>query len=301
MISDPGTFSQYLQWVETMDAIKRKYRISNKECRMLKLARRGITSSFEIPYSIFDICSERMAGLLSSNCQPQKNWLNALIRLVFGILVLGVCGALPVRGETIDRLIVAVNGKVITEGDLDLARKLNSVVLPDIDAKPRSRKEEIDRLIDLELMRQELKNFSLTQEDETKIAARMQSLQAAYAEKGGLPVLLRNLGLQETELLSYVRLESSILRFVDFRFRPFVNVTEVEIKDYYETRLIPQLRESKLAVPELAQVSAKIEEILKEEKINGALEQWISTIKRNARIEYFLKPSIMRQGGSGDA
>jgi peptidyl-prolyl cis-trans isomerase SurA len=268
---------------------------------MPKLDRRGKTSSFKIPYSIFDIYSERIAGLLSSNRQPQINgldtrfrrvWLRGsgcLCQAVFGILALGVFGAPPVHGETIDRLIVAVNGKVITEGDLNLARKLNAVVLPDRDAKPGPRKVEIDRLIDLELMRQELKNFSLTKEDETKIVARMQSLRAAYAEKGGLPVLLRNLGLQETELLSYVRLESSILRFVDFRFRPFVNVTEVEIKDYYETRLMPRLRESKLAAPELAQVSAKIEEILKEEKINAALEQWISAIKRNSHIEYFLK------------
>jgi peptidyl-prolyl cis-trans isomerase SurA len=241
----------------------------------------------------------------------KKNWLNTCLRsasrrysgclcgIVFGILAIGVFGAPPVQGEIIDRLIVAVNGKVITEGDLNLARKLNAVVLPDINAKPRSRKEEIDRLIDLELMQQELKNFSLTQEDENKIAVRMQSLRASYADKGGLPVLLRNLGLQETELLSYVRLESSILRFVDFRFRPFVNVTEVEIKDYYETRLIPQLRESKLAVPELAQVSAKIEEILKEEKVNAALEQWISIIKRNSRIEYFLKQNSETRMESG--
>jgi hypothetical protein len=185
--------------------------------------------------------------------------------------------------------MAAVNGKVITEGDLSLARKLNAVMLPDAEAKPRSRKEEIDRLIDLELMQQELKTFNLTQEDENKIAVRMESLRAAYAAKGGLPVLLRDLGLQEMELLSYVRLESLILRFVDFRFRPFVNATEAEIKDYYETRLIPQLRASMLPVPELAQVSSKIEEILKEEKVNAALEQWIRTIKRNSRIEYFFK------------
>jgi hypothetical protein len=228
---------------------------------------------------------------MSSNRRITNNEYRISKRLHFcgSIILLAFClgDALPIRGETIDRLIAAVNGKVITEGDLNLARKVNAVIFPDINAKLRSRKEEIDRLIDLELMQQELKNFSLIQEDESKIAARMQSLQAAYAEKGGLPVLLRNLGLQEAELLSYVRLESSIIKFVDFRFRPFVNATEVEIKDYYENRLLPQLRESNAAAPELAQASAKIEGILKEEKIGAALEQWINTIKRNSHIEYF--------------
>jgi hypothetical protein len=220
-----------------------------------------------------------------------QRFICCLSVVTFWGLAFYVWEASLVSGEDIDRLIAAVNRKVITEGDLDLARKLNVVVFQDKNTKPRSRKEEIDRLIELELMRQELKNFSLTQEDENKIAARMQLLRAEHAEKGGLPVLLRNLNLQETELLSYLRLESSILKFVDFRFRPFINITEVEIKDYYETRFIPQLRESKLAVPELAQVLAKIEEILKEEKINAALEQWIHTVRNNSRIEYFKQDS----------
>jgi hypothetical protein len=208
---------------------------------------------------------------------------------VFLILAFCLFEAATTLGEDIDRLIAAVNGKVITEGDLDLARKLNTILFHDESAKPRIREDEINQLIDLELIRQELKNFSLTQEDEKKIQSRMQSLRDTYAGKGGLAVLVRQLGLQETELLSYLRLESSILKFVDFRFRPFVSVTESEIKDYYEARLIPQIRKSKRTVPELDQVSSKIEEILKEEKINASLEQWIREIKRNSRIEYFIK------------
>jgi hypothetical protein len=187
----------------------------------------------------------------------------------------------------IDQLLAAVNGKVITQGDLDLWRSLNSVVSFDKSAAPVSRENEIDRLVDQELMRQELKDFSLSQEDESKVQARLQSLRDAYAERGGLPLFLQRLGLQESELISYLQLESSIMKFVDFRFRPFVRVSEEEIKAYYEKRLTPQLEKAKLALPPLAQISARIEEILKEEKVNAALDQWIKEIRRNSRIEYF--------------
>jgi len=189
------------------------------------------------------------------------------------------------HAEEVDRLIAAVNGKAITEGDLDLARSLNALMF--YGKTSGSRDDELNRLIDLELMRQELKNFSLTQEDEGRVQARMQSLRDSYAETGGLPALLRQLGLQESELISYVRLEFSILKFVDFRFKPFVNVSEEEIKNYYEGRLSLQLRKSSLTLPALAEVSAKIEEILKEEKTNTVLEQWIGEIRRNSHIEYF--------------
>lgn len=206
----------------------------------------------------------------------------AFLCLMFCVFASG-----PVYGGEIDRLIVAVNGKVITEGDLDLARSLNALMFYGKNAVPGSRNDEIDRLVDLELMRQELKNFSLTQEDESKVETRMRSLRDAYTEKGGLRVLLLQLGLQESELFSYLRLESSILKFVDFRFRPFINVSEEEIQGYYEGKLIPQLLNSRLEVPALTQVSTRIEEILREEKINAALERWISDVRRNSRIEYF--------------
>jgi hypothetical protein len=211
----------------------------------------------------------------------------AAFRLVFCCLVFWIFACGISRAIEMDRLIAAVNGVAITEGDLDMARSLNAIIFFGKTQAAAGRTEEIERLIDQELMRQELKNFSMSGETESSVEARMQSLRDAYAAKGGLSALMKRLGLQESELISYIRLESSILRFVDFRFRPFVSVSADEIRDYYEKRLIPQLRESGIAVPLLDQVSAKIESIVKEEKINGVLDQWMKVIRRNSRIEYF--------------
>jgi hypothetical protein len=204
--------------------------------------------------------------------------------------VLFICVVLSascVFGSEIDRLIVAVNGKVITEGDLSLLHNLNAVILYDTSDQPVSRDKEIDKLVDLELMHQELKSFSMTREDESRVETHLQSLRDVYAGKGGLPQLLQKLGLQESELHAYLQFESSMIRFVDFRFRPFVKVSEEEIKAYYEGRLAEQLQKAKLPLPARAQISGRIEEILREEKINAVLDQWIKEIRRNSRIEYF--------------
>jgi peptidyl-prolyl cis-trans isomerase SurA len=192
-----------------------------------------------------------------------------------------------VNGSEIDRLIAAVNGVAITEGDLNLARSLNAILSYGRNAPDATRSDEIEKLIDQELMQQELKNFSMTEVEGSKIEARLQSLRDAFAAKGGLSALLQRTGLRESELIAYVRLESSILKFVDFRFRPFVSVSEADIRDYYEKRLIPQLRESKIETPSLDQIAAKIEIILREEKINAVLDQWMKEIRRSSRIEYF--------------
>jgi hypothetical protein len=215
------------------------------------------------------------------------NRISIALRVTLFCLLFLVSRSGFVHGSEIDRLIAAVNGVAITEGDLNLARSLNAILSHGRNAAVASRSDEIEKLIDQELMRQELKNFDLTEVEESKIKARLRSLHDAFAPKGGLSALLQQTGLLESELISYIKLEASILKFVDFRFRPFVSVSEADIRAYYEQRLTPQLKESKIETPPLDQISAKIEMILREEKINAVLDQWMKEIRRSSRIEYF--------------
>lgn len=210
--------------------------------------------------------------------------------LVFSLAMWGMGAS---AGE-IDRLLAAVNGQIITSADLSLGRDLNSLVLFGRETENPSLREEIDRLVDLELMRQELLNFTPIDEDPQRTETRLRELRNAYAEIGGLPALLRWLGLQESELISYLRLQDSILQFVNFRFRPFANVAPEDIRNYYQDKLIPQLKHAGAPLPALDEVSTKIEEILKEEKVNALLDQWMTSLKKDSRIEYFLgTPLVM--------
>jgi hypothetical protein len=208
-----------------------------------------------------------------------------LLWLFAGFLLRPVAGA---GGEEVDRLLAAVNGRVITEGDLKLAANLNALLLLGQSTEARSHEGELARLIDLELLRQELENFKIAPADEKGIQQRLDDLIQAYAEIGGLRALLSRLGLQQPELEDYLRLQTSILRFVDLRFRPFTpDPEQKEIDDYYRKTLVPRLMEAGAAVPALNEVSANIAQILKEQKVNTALEQWVSDVKRHSRIEFF--------------
>jgi hypothetical protein len=216
--------------------------------------------------------------------------LNKSIRFshpLFFFLLLSCLASAPIAfAEEIDRLLAAVNGKVLTEGDLKLARSLNAVIFSKNEASDPEN-GSLDRLIDLELLRQEIKNFGMVNEDEIEVKSRLQALRETYAGTGGLAAFLQRFGLQESELISYLRLESSILRFVNFRFGPFVKVTQEEINQYYKNDLASQLEKTGLELPPLSQVSTRIEEILREEKINEVLEQWMANTRRNSRIERF--------------
>ncbi len=173
-------------------------------------------------------------------------------------LICWLAGTHRSAAQEIDRLLAAVNGKVITEGDLTMARSLYALSQLGKAATSQRREEEIHSLIDRELIRQEMENFPIGQADEnsiqTYVQTRMDALKSAYAEIGGLPGLLRDLGVQENELVSYLRLRALMERFMNLRFRPFVNAADPD---------------------EL------------EQKVNAAMDQWIEDIRNHSRIEIF--------------
>jgi hypothetical protein len=205
------------------------------------------------------------------------------------IATLFFLGLTPIRAsaEKIDRLLVAVNGKVITEGDLKVARFLNDILTFHATASKPSDGEELQRLVDLELLRQELENFPSVPGQEEQVESQMASLKKSYADRGGLTMMLQKLGLRESELRAYLRLQSSVLRFIDFRFRPFISVPEEEIREYYRMKLLPQAQKPGVPPPALEDVSSQILAILTEEKVNSSLNQWLQDSRRHSKIEYF--------------
>ena len=211
------------------------------------------------------------------------------------------------RGEEIDKVLAAVNGNIITRTDLRLAADLNLVLaLGKEPAGAKSLREELSRLVDLDLIRQELENFPLAVDDQSGIDAQIADLGQAYAEIGGLDTILVRLGLQENELESYIRLQASIKRFVILRFNPFVNVSESDISDYYRDKLIPRLKQLGAEIPPLAEVSKSIEELLKASGVNAALENWIKDLRSHSKVEFFdidgvLPPSVNPAPASGAA
>lgn len=206
-------------------------------------------------------------------------------------VLLAICMPGPSAAAEIDRLLAAVNGKVLTQWDLEMSRRLNAV-LAFGNTPAAAINDEINRMIDLELVWQEMQNFPMGPGDESSIAARMEDLRKGYETAGGLASVARQYGLSESDIRSYLYRQASILRFVDFRFTPFATPSRTEIEEYYREKLVPRLESAKAPVPPLADVLDKIEKILQQEKVNAAMEQWIEDLRRHARIEYFLDGNV---------
>lgn len=191
--------------------------------------------------------------------------------------------------QEIDRLLAAVNGKVITELDLKMARTLNAVLDLGQNKPPQSRKDELDQLIDQELIRQEMENYPVPQaEIDAVVKEKIESFRDVYAEIGGLPALLSRLGLEAAELTKKIRIIVLNEKFTSLRFGPFIIIAAADVEEYYRMKYVPDMKRRGLAARPLAEVSSQIEMLLKEIRKSDSETQWLENIRKNSNIELYI-------------
>ncbi len=206
----------------------------------------------------------------------------------FALLIACWSGGPLCSAQEIDRLLAAVNGKVITTLDLQTTRTLNAVLELGQSRRQPTQKEELDQLISQELIRQEMDVYAVSQvQIDEAVKAKIADLRQSYAEIGGLPALLRQLGLEPAELDHRVRTIVLAENFANLRFGPFISVSSEEVESYYRLKLLPELKAKKIPIPPLTEVATMIEALLRENKKDEAFSQWMDNIKSNSRIEYF--------------
>jgi len=192
-------------------------------------------------------------------------------------------------GEVIDRIVATVNGHIILQSDLDEALCYEAVLNGRTPAELRDedRRTVLDRLIDQELLGEQMKSsfFQHATEDEAKdrvAEAKKQYPEAATVE--GWRDLLDRYRLTEEDLVAHVRQQIDLMRLVDSHLRPAVSIDSKTIEAYYRDKFVPQLKETGAEEIPLAAVSSKIRELLTEEKVNELMVSWLQTLRSESKV-----------------
>ena len=192
-------------------------------------------------------------------------------------------------GEILDRIVATVNGHIILQSDWQDALHYEAFIAgrssqPVTDAE---RKAALDRLIDQELLRQQIRSSDFQHASDQEIAARVQEIRKQYPgadSDSGWHTALTRFGLTEKELKNRVALQLDLLRLVDARLRPAVQVDSKSIESYYNQELLPQLRQAGSQQIPLAQASPRIKELLTQRKIDQLLTAWLQTLRTGSEI-----------------
>jgi len=75
-----------------------------------------------------------------------------------------------------------------------------------------------------------------------------------------------------------------VMRLVDARLRPAVEIDSKSIEAYYRDQFVPKLKQSGASEVPLAEVSAKIREVLTEQKVSELLVSWLQNLRSEGQV-----------------
>lgn len=193
------------------------------------------------------------------------------------------------RPEVVDRIVAIVNGRVILQSDWDEALCYEALVSNhSLDRFTEDdRHAVLDRLIDQELLREQMKSADFRHATDAEVNARIAEARKQYPQAAtdeGWRALLSNYHIGEKDLFSRVRQQIDVMRLVDARLRPAVQIDSKSIEAYYRDQFVPKLKEAGAEEVPLAEVSAKIRELLTEQKVSEMLVSWLQTLRSEGDV-----------------
>jgi hypothetical protein len=107
---------------------------------------------------------------------------------------------------------------------------------------------------------------------------------ARYFPPGELEARMARVGLTSARLNEIIKDRLAMEKYLDFRFRAFVLITQKDIADYYTEVFVPQEKSRGRIISKLEAVSAKIEQLLTETKIESETDSFIDSLRDRAEI-----------------
>jgi parvulin-like peptidyl-prolyl isomerase len=181
--------------------------------------------------------------------------------------------ALPVSGEIIDRILVIVdNSFIITQSDVRRERAIQAA----LGANPGDDNSLVESLIEQHLIEQQIALFREIEIDENAVTEQLRGVR--------LPA-----GVSADELRKAVR--SALLRyeFTVQRFRPFIRVSDEELRTYFLEIAVPAFRRSGQPIPTVEQGMLDVRANVIVEKMEKEVGDWLKDIRRRTTIEKILK------------
>ncbi len=188
----------------------------------------------------------------------------------------------------LDRMAVIVGKHVVKTSDIDWDLRVTEFLNREpLQFSPETKRHSAERLIDQEIIRQEVVTGNYRRPADSDSAALESQLRRDRF--GGSDVRMREAlqryGITAEQLRAQLLWQLTVLRFIDQRFRPAVIVADDEVRAYYDQHLA-ELRRQYPDENSFEGLEPKIRGVLEGQRINENFNQWLEQARQRYRIEY---------------
>jgi len=190
-------------------------------------------------------------------------------------------------GSIVDRVVRSVNGHVVLQSDWEQEIAFEALLngrQPD-SFTTAERNAALDRLIDQELLREQVRPGQPAPSSEVAArVAEVRKLQPDWSSEVGWHATLQRYGLTQSALEKRLSDEVQLMKLVEDRLRPSIQIDQKAVESYYHEQLLPQLQKAGENAKPLTEMYSRIRTLLAEKKMNELLSGWLASLRSGSNI-----------------
>jgi hypothetical protein len=195
--------------------------------------------------------------------------------------------SMALHAAVLDRVAATVGKHVITESDILLELRIEAFLdQKPVDASSDQKRKAVDRLIDQYLLLLEAATSRQMLPTPADAQQLLDQVKAQYATETEYRAALARSGVTEAQLSQHLLNGIRALRFTDIRFRPEVQLTDDDLKDYYNSMAAQWRRANPAQVPTFEASRDQIEKLLTDQRVTQALDRWLGATRSETEILY---------------
>jgi len=203
---------------------------------------------------------------------------------------MALCMALALSsegGQVIDRVVANVNGHVVLQSDWEqeVAFEAFSNARDPDSFTSAERNAALNRLIDRELLREQLRPSQPAPSEQ--VAARVAEVRKLHPDcttDDGWRAKLQRYGLTQSALEKRLAEQIQLMKLVEDRLRPSIQIDQQAVETYYHDQLLPDMKRAGSVATPLTEVFGRIKDLLAERKMNELLSGWLASLRSGSHI-----------------
>jgi hypothetical protein len=204
-----------------------------------------------------------------------------------GPLILAILMAAAAAGENLDRIAVTVGSHVIPESEVILALRVAAFIddaTPDLSGTQK--RKAADRLVDQYLVLTDAAATHAPLPSPADVEPVLAPIQARYASEAEYRAALERAGITEPQLKAHLLAGLQMLRYTDLRFRGEVQITEENLREFFNTFVAESKQKNPADAPDFESSRDQVEKLLADQRTTQALDRWLGITRNETQILY---------------
>ncbi|HSZ19876.1 MAG TPA: hypothetical protein VK770_08795 [Candidatus Acidoferrum sp.] len=187
----------------------------------------------------------------------------------------------PQSTRVVDRIVARIEGDIILQSQV---RELGAFQQL-IEGHAESDDKLLEELIQQWVVETEATASHFPQPAQSEVDREMTRVKEHFGSPENYESRLKELGLSAVQVQQLLSRQIYVERYIDYKFRPSVQIEPADIDAYYKKELVPELAKKNEPAPARAGVEEQIRELLIQRGISELTVKWLDDTKSRLKIE----------------